>query len=165
MATAASTLSFGCLGLGESGDESDDEENDGIDRVRASQMTIDELNNARIDEGLNELEGNDVLAEVALEHTEYIANQSELSRTGPDGRGPSERAEEAGYECEREVAQNSMRLGNPSGLGEREAALTIVDTFLEEEPTRERLLDSNRAEHGFAMVVGDEHIYVTHLIC
>jgi len=166
LATAVSSLSFGCIGFGGPDDNGEDEEEGELDPENIGQITEEEINNAREDEGLEPFEGNETLLEVALNQTEYMAVEGNLSRTDGEGREPSERVEDAGYDCEREATQNAMRIVDPSGLsGDREAALTIVDTLLEEEPTRGRLLDPDRTEHAVAVAVTGEYLYMTQIIC
>jgi len=163
LTSTASALSFGCIGpfAPDEGENEDDE----IDPATVGEIVVNSINSARTEEDLDSLEGNEVLLEVSLNHSEYMAEEKELSRVGSQGREPEERVETAGYECEQGATHNAMRIANPSGLGEREAAVTIVDAFLENNSTSESILDPNRTEHGLGVVSRDDYIYVTQTLC
>ncbi|PZF79586.1 CAP domain-containing protein, partial [Jiangella anatolica] len=62
------------------------------------QAVIDLTNEARADEGCGPLRADDRLHEAALGHSEDMADRDYFDHVTPEGVGPGERAERAGYD-------------------------------------------------------------------
>jgi len=148
-----------------SGPGTDTEETSSEANLSAVVEGVEEgINRARTDEGTPPLEADGTRGNVSAEHSACMARRGNLSEVGADGLPPGERVRDAGYVCERGVAQNTLRL-NHTGLTEEEAASAVVDAFLSDNSTRRTITDERREEHGVGLALRGDDLYVTQTAC
>jgi uncharacterized protein YkwD len=105
------------------------------------------MNQARTKAGLRPLKPSRILGEVARTHSRDMSARNFFSHNSPDGRGPKERLERAGFSW--------RAYGENIGCGQdtaEEILLTWMDSFVH----RENLLDPAYTEVGVGLVRGGE---------
>ncbi|MBX2818165.1 MAG: CAP domain-containing protein [Rhodothermaceae bacterium] len=148
------------------------------------------VNQERADENLSLLEWNDKLSVLARNHSADMLAKGYFSHESLDGRTPSDRAAEAGFECVVETG-GSQRIG----IGENilttvsyhsievsefngkettkfnwksadELAREIVRTWMNSRGHRRNILRHDYIQQGIGAVVGeDQKIFVTQNFC
>ena len=159
-----------------------------LDDLEASIHRI--VNQERSDKNLNLLEWNDPLSVLARNHSADMLDRGYFSHESLDGRTPSDRAAEAGFECVIEYGE-SQRIG----IGENilttvsyhsievsefngketvkfnwkstdELAQEIVRTWMNSRGHRQNILRPDYIQQGIGAVVGeDQKIFVTQNFC
>ena len=111
-----------------------------------SHLIIEQTNQFRQSEGLAKLGDNEVLAKTALKFAQYMAHTDRYGHTA-DGRRPSERAQEQGYEyCQ--VAENIAYFFATEGFETRELAEDAVTSWKNSPGHRENMLKPYVTETG-----------------
>lgn len=111
--------------------------------LRSLERRVHDLINAeRAKQGLPELALDSALSEVARAHSSDMASRAYFSHDTPEGTGPTERGNEAGYTCTK-VSDSGMSYN--AGLGENLAYVWLHHTYRlisgEKVPTEWRTLE------------------------
>ena len=75
------------------------------------------VNAQRQANGLTPMTLDTSLSAIARAHSSDMVNRNYFSHTNPEGLGPTQRAERAGYNVRKQVAPNSYRVGIGENLG------------------------------------------------
>lgn len=123
--------------------------------VRRSAL-LERINNARRREGEPSVARQAALERAAQRHAEDMVERRYFAHEDPDGRGPRERAEAAGYRSPR-------RVGEAPAWGDAVSAASTVEGWLGSAPHREILLDARYSEAGVGIAVrrsrGGDRLY------
>jgi uncharacterized protein YkwD len=119
------------------------------DLVRAAALIVAKSNEFREEQGLNPMEVNAKLAHTANYFADYMARSDKYSHTA-DGKTPSERAEENGYDyCL--VSENIAYVDRSAGIGTDELAKKMVEVWKQSAEHRKNMLDPLVMESGVAV--------------
>lgn len=118
---------------------------EGALEVRRSAL-LERINDARRREGEPSVARQAALERAAQRHAEDMVERRYFAHEDPDGRGPRERAEAAGYRSPR-------RVGEALAWGDEMSAASTVEGWLGSAPHREILLDARYSEAGVGIAV------------
>ena len=151
--------------------------------VNSLELKIHDLvNNERIQNGLQSLEYDNELANIARAHSIDMANRNFFSHTNPDGLGPTERANAAGYRTHKDFGtyyvdgigenicqENILESGYDICFiplndwnDENELAKSVVDLWMTSPGHRQNILTSTYDVEGIGVAIAsDNKVYVT----
>lgn len=117
------------------------------------------MNDARATRGIAPLAHDARLAVLAREHSENMAAGGFFGHVGPDGRGPGQRARDAGYGFRR-IAEN---LYTASGLPAADDAFAerVVEAWIESPGHRQNMLDPYLTHVGVGIARRGNTVLVT----
>ncbi len=121
---------------------------------RLEKKVFDLINDQRTQNGLQELDWSDEIAEIARFHSENMANFSFFSHTDLDGLMVNERADLLGVKKWRAIGENiafNRGYGNP--------AESAVQRWMQSPSHRENLLNSRWRESGIGIAVTEDGTY------
>ncbi|MDQ2049898.1 CAP domain-containing protein [Natronolimnohabitans sp. A-GB9] len=162
--------------------ESDD---DTLDRVLVERYVHQAVNEERTDRGLEALEFDDDLQEIARAHSEDMAERGYFAHVDPDGNTFEDRYAAHGYECRAYTGDGSYYTGGENlamtyvnqpvqtdtgavveYTDERELADGIVDQWMNSDGHRENLLAEHWNNEGIGIhVTEDDEVYATQNFC
>ncbi len=147
-----------------------------------------QMNETRRDKGRSMLTRNELLEQIAQEHSADMAQRGYFDHVSPEGRTPFDRAEVAGIDCL--VLTDSRSAGLSENLYQMSATRRTVTSstgattttyqwpspdaiadqaaqgWLDSPGHRESLLRPSAQLHGMGAAYGDgEMLYVTHVFC
>ncbi len=144
-------------------------------------------NEKRVLYGLEPLEYDLKISNIARSHSLDMANQDYFSHIGPDGHNPNDRAELAGFICTKTVGdlvysglaenifQNNLYdktwfIGDVPALHEwntmEEIAQSTVDGWMDSEDNRKNILTEKFDREGIGVVISDDDkVYITQNMC
>ncbi len=144
-------------------------------------------NEKRVLYGLEPLEYNLKISNIARSHSLDMANQYYFSHIDPDGHNPNDRAELAGFICTKTVGdlvysglaenifQNNLYdktwfIGDVPALHEwntmEEIAQSTVDGWMDSEDNRKNILTEKFDREGIGVVISDDDkVYITQNMC
>ena len=134
-----------------------------------------QTNEQRMVSGISSLEWDDSLAEIADGYAKEISGSTFLSHTDSSGRGPSERAEEAGYPTTKEI-EGGVRIGISENLAyigtgmvagvgyvdptdPTAIARALMDGWMKSPGHRENILDPLSDRFGVGIFYHDGYYY------
>ena len=161
-----------------------------FDRDELEQAIHQRVNKERAKKRLSALEWNNRLSRVAKNHSEDMLRNNYFAHTSQDGRSPSDRANDAGFECT-VVSEGNQRIGIGENLlttfsyhsyeiteqnGEEsirynwktveELANEAVATWMKSRLHRRNILRADYIQQGIGAVVGkDQKIFITQNFC
>mgnify|MGYP002338717261 CR=1 FL=1 len=132
------------------------------------QQLHEEVSNRRTERGLPSLEQSALLHNVALYHSQDMANNSYFAHTGPNGETLKQRYSSFDVSCE--GGENIWLSTDVAAANdESEMAKTIVDAWMNSPGHRENLLNPRWRTEGFGIatgvIEGEESILVTQNFC
>jgi uncharacterized protein YkwD len=119
-------------------------ERDESAETTATREIIELTNTVRNASGLESLEEDGSLERSARDYAAYLAKGGEFDHVDAEGRGPTERAEAAGYNDGNPVLENLA-----SGEG-RPDARTVITSWLSSQPHHDNLVAAEATEMGVA---------------
>jgi uncharacterized protein YkwD len=108
---------------------------------------LDLINAERWAQGLDTLSTHATLTQVAEAHSQDMVGRNFFSHTNPDGLGPGERLDNAGYEWQ----------GWGETLGTEATPVTMFNSWMKDPPHRDILLNPGYSEVGIGYVAGGTH--------
>lgn len=168
------------------GDSDTTESDDGtLDRALVERYVHQTVNEERTDRGLEALEFDDDLQEIARAHSEDMAEREYFAHVDPDGNTFEDRYAAHGYECRAYTGDGYYYTGGEnlamtyvdqpvqtdSGAvakhtDERELADGIVDQWMNSDDHRENLLAEHWNNEGIGIyVTEDDEVYATQNFC
>jgi uncharacterized protein YkwD len=136
----------------------------GLDAGAVEDRVAERTDEERRAAGAGGVERDPDLAAVARAHSRDMRDRGFVDHTNPDGEGPNDRAEAAGFDCT--VGENIYQ--TPRGAlasSERAFADHVVRSWLDSPGHRETLLTERYTRQGVGVAVGEEAVYVTQLFC
>ncbi len=133
-------------------------------------------NQYRAENGLPELIRDPRIDSIALSHSEWMANSNNLSHEDDSGKGPTDRAIEAGYECRVDygfhytygLSENIIQGNTHSGstllngviishdyFSDESLARDLVDGWIDSPGHRANMLDRDAKRIGIGVVIPD----------
>jgi len=131
------------------------------------------INRIRRMYGLNPLEWDNKLAEIAYYHSQNMAEHHFFDHIDQNGDGPTERAAYFGYFCRKTITSNMYVEGIGEDIfmienyygREEEIAKEIVDGWMNSSGHRSNILNANYNREGIGVVVLNNYIYITQDFC
>jgi len=161
----------------------------GVDTAEVAAAVHERINQVRTERGLDKLDYDRSLAEIARGHSQSMAENVYFSHTGPQGRDFSDRYQTSGYDCRVEtsdrryatgaeniaytfaygdVRQNNGDVVDYNG-DEKAIADGIVEQWMRSEGHRENILKEHWKSEGIGVAVGEREgekaVYVTQNFC
>ncbi|WP_435332682.1 CAP domain-containing protein [Haloarchaeobius sp. TZWWS8] len=149
-----------------------------IDVARLERLVHGEVNEVRTSRGLEALERDAALAEIARYHGRDMAQNEYVAHTAPDGETMSDRYDAFGYDCRVSTGDGRYASGGENiyyarytgyDYTEAELARMTVDGWMNSTGHRENLLRDYWNREGIGVVVdqrdGRTHVYVTQNFC
>jgi uncharacterized protein YkwD len=136
-----------------------------LDTFEMENSIHDLINQKRIENGLNQINWDSPLAEIARAHSQDMADNDYFSHINLDDLNPQERAELAGYSCPTGIGENIYR-HNTIGETFDEIVTSTVEGWMGSPGHREAILNSNFLVEGIGVVVSlDGRIVITENFC
>ncbi|ADB59508.1 SCP-like extracellular [Haloterrigena turkmenica DSM 5511] len=161
-------------------DETDDGSSDEIDRAALERYVHEAVNEERTARGLEPLEFDTELRDIARAHSEDMAERGYFAHVDPEGNDVTDRYEQAGYECNANGYTGGENLAqtwydtpvvNDDGETvryetEQELADGIVTQWMNSPDHRENLLATQWENEGIGVYVTDDNrVFVTQNFC
>ncbi|WP_236995942.1 CAP domain-containing protein [Natronorubrum daqingense] len=161
-------------------DADEDDADDAVDEEAVEQYAHDAVNEERVDAGVDELEFDDELRDIAYAHSEDMAERGYFAHEDPDGNDVSDRYEEAGYECNvngyvggENIAQtwydtpvNTDDRGTVHYEDEQELGEGIVEQWMNSPAHEANLLADQWENQGIGIhITDDDQVYATQNFC
>ena len=160
------------------------------DAESLAEKVHDQVNKMREQENLSSLGWNNHLARIAVGHSKHMSDDDFFAHDSPDGRTPSDRAEEDGFDCVIEL-DRGRRLGIGENLymsytfssstttimngeesisfdwkSEDQLAEEVVEGWMNSPGHRRNLLRPDFREQGIGIIINDDNqVYVTQNFC
>jgi uncharacterized protein YkwD len=146
-------------------DDSSEDDEDAQIATQIEQRIHGEVNAYRDEQGLDGLEYNEDLADVARAHSEDMLENDYFDHDSPDGTGPGERLDEAGLDCNAWGENIAWESSQDVSEGDADSiADSTVEGWINSEGHRQNLL-GNYDEEGLGAAVGGGEVYITQLFC
>lgn len=143
----------------ESVDEPADDGDEGLDRAEVERHVHDLVNQERQERGLEPLEHDDELREIARGHSEDMAERDYFSHESPEGDRVGDRYEQAGYDDWTTAGENiAYRTVDDS---EREIAEGLVDQWVGSDGHRAAILSESYDRQGIGVEISGDRAYAT----
>ncbi|WP_049969091.1 CAP domain-containing protein [Haladaptatus cibarius] len=135
------------------------------------------VNEERTDHGLEPVEFDTALRDIARNHSEEMGRESYFSHVSPSGESPSDRYREADYHCLRGAGENiaytyfDRRVRTENGTVVRyrtadELARGVVTQWMNSPSHRENMLSENWEREGIGVYYADsERVFATQNFC
>jgi len=144
-----------------------------VDEPTVEQEIHEEINDERVDEGLDPLQRDADLRRVARNHSADMVRQEYVGHESPDGVTPADRLSAAGCSAGGEnVAQSwvdePVNVDGKTIVAENETELAahLVERWMDSPGHRENILRESFAESGVGVVVTDDNrVYATQKFC
>ncbi|WP_436347276.1 CAP domain-containing protein [Natronorubrum sp. FCH18a] len=160
-------------------DDPADDDADDVDRAAVEQYVHEAVNEERAARGLEELEFDTELRDIARAHSEDMAERGYFSHVDPEGNDFSDRYDDAGYECNangytggENIAQTwydtpvSTDDGTVQYEDEQELGYGIVDQWMNSPDHRDNILAEQWENEGIGVhITDDDQVYVTQNFC
>lgn len=159
-------------------------EEDQLNATELERLVHQEMNEYRRNHSADTLAYDEELAVIAEYHSDNMAANGRIYHTSPNGETIEDRYQKFGYDCRVPVSGNEYTTGSENVLktyyevlltGDRyfdtpeELAAGIVNQFVNSEPHRENLMNSDWRQEGIGINVteeeGDTTVYVTQNFC
>ncbi len=167
------------------GDDADTAGDGTLDRALVEQYVHEGINEERTARGLEALEFDEDLQEIARGHSEDMAERGYFSHTDPEGNAFADRYAEHGYECRAYTDGGTYYIGGEniaytyvdqpvqtdSGdvvehTTERELADGLVEQWMNSDEHRENILADHWNNEGIGIAVtDDDRVYATQNFC
>lgn len=159
-------------------DETADDDAD-VDRAAVEQYAHEAVNEERAAHGLEELEFDTELRDIARAHSEDMAERGYFSHVDPEGNDFVDRYDEAGYECNingytggENIAQTwydtpvTTDDGTVQYEDEQELGYGIVDQWMNSPDHRDNILAEQWENEGIGVhITDDDQVYATQNFC
>ncbi len=145
-----------------------------FDVEHTERLVETEVNELRADHGLENLSYHRALHVAALNHSEYMREESFIGHEWPDGTTPQDRADRAGADCQagENVARTWFDRPVETGMGteryEDEDALAeaLARHWAASDGHYQNMISPNYTQHAVGIVVTDDGaVWVTHKFC
>jgi uncharacterized protein YkwD len=149
-----------------------------ISQSSLESLIHEQINEVRTSRGLNELDFDAELNEIARYHSEDMAENEYFSHQSPSGEEMEDRYSKFGYDCRVEVSSNSYLTGGEnihkqsySGFtpSERELAETVVEDWMDSPGHRENIVKPEWENEAIGVAIvrsgSETTVYVTQNFC
>jgi uncharacterized protein YkwD len=140
---------------------------DEIDSARVERLVHEYANRERREAGVDPVEYDAALAEIAAYHSRDMGQQGYVGHTSPDGESITDRFQRFGYACETngEVIQ-WLDYDELERTGEAAIAQVIVENWMDSDLHRSFVLDGSWERQGVGVYLADSgRLYVTQNTC
>tara|TARA_Y100000310_G_scaffold301155_1_gene337367 strand:+ start:480 stop:1268 length:789 start_codon:yes stop_codon:yes gene_type:complete len=157
-----------------------------IDIIELEDRIHDLINIERENQGLSPLTKNLKIVEIARGHSQDMARRNYFSHDTPEGKDPTDRGNEKGYNCNKDygdyityglaenIFQNNL-YGSVEYYGSsatydwnsmEEIAVSTVEGWMDSQGHRENILTASYDETGVGLAISsDDKVYVTQNFC
>jgi len=125
-----------------------------VNTVRAEHIAFDQVNQKRLENGLQPLVWSDSVAAIAREHSRNMAEFQFFSHRGKDNKMVSDRADDSGLRNWRSIGENiAFNRGFEDPIGK------AIQLWLDSPTHRHNLLDSSWTESAVGVAVAEDGSY------
>jgi len=137
---------------------------DDLNETRVERLIAEEVNDRRVERGLEPLAYDESLAAVAAGHSRDMHERDYFAHEAPDGARVDDRYARMGIDCN---GGENIYLTRAGGLAASERTLAdhVVREWMNSEGHREAILRDRYTGQGIGIVVADGAVYATQNFC